>query len=145
MENKEQQQDQKIISEQTQKQLIKKQRPRWIVPVIIIAGIIILGIGVWFEYNYWLKSAVPEEQSVEEQQEEVDEFTDWKTYRNEKYGFELKYPVIEKEQIVEEKDSFEQNMVYFKYWSENYKDYTGGRNQYVTIKTGMTHNMNIQR
>lgn len=29
--------------------------------------------------------------------------------------------------------------------AESYKDYTGGCNRYVTIKTGMTHNMNMQR
>jgi len=71
-------------------------RPKWIVPVIVIAGIIILGVGAWAGYNYWLKPAVPEEQPAQEQEqpteEEIDEFADWQTYRNEEYGFEFKYP-----------------------------------------------------
>lgn len=79
---------------------IKKQKPKWIVPAIVIAGIIILGAGTWAGYNYWLKPAIPEEQPTEEQQQqeekktkkEQNKFVDWKTYRNKEYGFEFKYP-----------------------------------------------------
>ena len=64
---KEQQQEQKVVPEQVQEQLIKKQKPKWIVPAIVIVGIIILGVGAWVVYNYWFKPALPEEQSTEEQ------------------------------------------------------------------------------
>jgi len=88
-------QEQKPVPETsiTLEQPTKKQKPKWIVPAIIIAGIIVLGVGAWAGYNYWLKPVVPEKQPAEEQQEEEpDEFADWETHKNEEYGFELKYP-----------------------------------------------------
>lgn len=67
------------------------QRPKWIIPAIIVAGIIILGAVVWVGYNYWLKPTISEEQPLEEQQE-PDEFADWKTYSNDKYKVSFMYP-----------------------------------------------------
>jgi len=109
----------------------KKTKPKWIVPAIIISGVIILGVGVWAGYNYWLKPAVPEEQPSKQQSEEKDEFVDWKTYRNEEYGFEVKHPeelIISrthsdppyKEKYIE----FSENIVIFN--SSNYNGYKSG-------------------
>jgi len=58
----------------------KKAKPKWIVPAIIVAGIIILGVGGWFGYNYLLKPAIPEG-AIE-----------WQIYKNDEYSIEFKYP-----------------------------------------------------
>lgn len=53
--------------------------------ILVIAAVAILGGGYW----YWQTSieTLPENPVVAES-----DFTGWKTYRNEKYGFEVKYP-----------------------------------------------------
>ena len=43
---------------------IKKPKPKWLLPVIVIVGIIVLGVGVWAGYNYWLKPGPPEEEEA---------------------------------------------------------------------------------
>jgi len=93
MENQEQKPEQPITPQEQKFTSPKRSdgRPKWIVPVIVIVGIIVLGVGVWVGYNYWLKPAAPEEQPTQEQKPE-DEFVDWRVYKNEKYGIEFKYP-----------------------------------------------------
>ncbi len=50
--------------------------------LIIVLAVIAGGVLAW---QYW-----PE--GVEEEEQPADETVDWQTYRNEEYGFEMKYP-----------------------------------------------------
>ena len=54
---------------------------------IIVFLVILLAVGI-FAWRYWPKEGIkaPKEEVIE------DETADWKTYRNEEYGFEVKYP-----------------------------------------------------
>jgi eight-cysteine-cluster-containing protein len=67
---------------------IKKQKPKWLVLFVIIAGIIVLGLIGWEVYYCWFKFTPVEGWP----KEKGSELTPWKTYRNEEYGFEVKYP-----------------------------------------------------
>ena len=85
----------------------KPKFPTWLsVSGIVIAAEIVLGLVVWGGYELF-KPAPPEETGGEEgteQEEEKlpeDEFADWKTYQNEKYGFEIQYPGDWKATLVE--------------------------------------------
>lgn len=64
-------------------------RPKWLIPVIVIVGVIILGFAAWGGYELFkpTPSKLPEGGEAAE-----DEFKDWKTYQNEEYGFEMRYP-----------------------------------------------------
>jgi len=94
-------QEQPVIPQEPKKP--EKPKPKWLIPIIIMVGIIILGIGAWAGYNYWLKPTVPEEQISEEQQEEKDRKTEkysetisldeiFDKYINYKLGFSIKTP-----------------------------------------------------
>jgi flagellar basal body-associated protein FliL len=70
----------------------------WI--LIILAAIVAGGILTWL--YFWVlqeENKVPEVKMLERK---IDETTNWKTYRNDEYGFEIKYPkdakVIEKKE-----------------------------------------------
>ena len=80
MNNQEQQINQTTTPEQK-----SKPKPKWFIPIIVIVGVIVLGLIVWGGYELF-KPAPPEEPIIE------DEFKDWKTYQNEEYGWEVRYP-----------------------------------------------------
>ena len=66
-------------------------RSRW----LLIGVFIIFTIGiVWVVIFYMKQKPIPvvEENKSAEEFKEID-ITDWKTYRNEEYGFEIKYPI----------------------------------------------------
>jgi hypothetical protein len=80
---------------------IKTQKPKkkFLIPLIIIIAAIVFGGAVWAGYNYWFKDNAPEERLEQKQEQEQQsiaekekETAEWKTYKNEDYGFELKYP-----------------------------------------------------
>jgi len=100
MTNQNQQSNKEAVSDRQ----IKKPRPKWVIPIIVILGIVILGLASWGTYNL-LKPTPKELPEAEQQpttQQPKDEFAGWKTYRNEEYGFEFKYPETF---AVEEKES----------------------------------------
>lgn len=59
------------------------------VAIIIIVVVGILAIGGVLAYQYWWP---PEEVERAEVKTPADETTDWETYRNEEYGYEVRYP-----------------------------------------------------
>ncbi len=67
--------------------LIKERKTNWkyILIILILAGIVGGGTLYW---QWWReKQEIKEPEKIAE-----DEITDWKTYRNEEYRFEIKYP-----------------------------------------------------
>ncbi len=74
---------------------------------------------VLLEEGFYETDEVAKEDDVELQKE--DEFADWNTYKNEKYGFEFKYPDLKNWRIVE--DSQEEKLLkmdIFNLKTENY-------------------------
>lgn len=64
--------------------------------VLIFAFIFVLVIiGIYFSYRFLNTQRFPySNQEAQQVIQEKDEMLNWKTYRNEKYGFEFKYPAI---------------------------------------------------
>ncbi len=56
--------------------------------LIIVLAAIIAGAGIFAYQYYWM----PEEKYIERPPLVKDEIANWKTYTNEEYGFEIKYP-----------------------------------------------------
>jgi len=94
-------------------------------PIIIIILIIIVLAGGILAWQYLgvteEKAKLPEEKISEEKEEVVPEekTADWKTYRNEEYGYEIAYPnnhIVEEERtspIPEEEYPY---AVYYEFW-----------------------------
>lgn len=55
---------------------------------IIAIVAILIGVAGWAGYNYSQKN----KEQIEETPKQEDETANWKTYRNDQYGFEIKYP-----------------------------------------------------
>jgi len=70
--------------------------------IIIIVAVAVIAVGGVFAYQYYQNSQIPMTniQSNPNNQIQVkDETADWKTYKNDQYGFEIKYPESNFEQI----------------------------------------------
>jgi len=59
----------------------------WAIIALAVIVVIIVGGGV-----YWWQKIIEEKSTEESTPEPVDETADWKSYRNEGYGFEIRYP-----------------------------------------------------
>ncbi len=74
--------------------------PNWAsILITVITTVIVVGLVAWGGYELFKPSPskLPEGGEVVEEKEKVlpeeeDEFANWKTYQNEEYGFEFKYP-----------------------------------------------------
>ena len=75
---------------------------RTILTVLII--VVLLGIGGFFWWKDW-KAPSPQPSQTQTQQHS-ENLSEWKTYRNEEYGFEIKYPPTWKNCEVKENDLF---------------------------------------
>jgi hypothetical protein len=92
-------------------EITKPQKPKkkFLIPLIIIVGILIIGGGIFAYFQFFREGA---KTGGEEQKNEI---ADWKTYKNEEYGFEFKYP---DDWIVEDGIADETESIKKGYWIE---------------------------
>lgn len=75
------------------KQVLNKEISTPIAIGIVLILVILVGGFTWWQYGEtWREASDLPEVELPEKEEMKDETTDWKTYRNEDYGFEIKYP-----------------------------------------------------
>jgi hypothetical protein len=84
----------------------KPKSKKWLVPVIVIVGVLILG-GLVFAFWSDIKGLFVGEPIVE------DELVNWQTYQNEEYGFELIFPDTWKGFTVERSETNYENSFYY--------------------------------
>jgi len=69
---------------------------KWLWPLVVVLVLAVIGVSAWAVYNKQIKkdteSAVEIFDTENKIEEEADEFANWKIYRNEDYGLEIKYP-----------------------------------------------------
>lgn len=98
-----------------------------IVLVIIAAGIVAFGVGVWYlakienKQMNSLATAPTSTVQLTAPSSTIDIFG-WKTYRNEKYGFEFKYPISTKEWKTYRSDLYGFEVKYPSFVNDSIKD-----------------------
>ncbi len=92
-------QEQKTVPEQvleqpiTPQEPIKKPKPKWLILVIVIVGVIALSLIVWGAYELFKPAPSEEGEGIEEEEELLeDETAGWKTYSDDVYLFSFKMP-----------------------------------------------------
>ena len=81
-------------------------KTNWKFLLIVILLAVIAGGGIWFLSDLDQEKPITPEEDLAEHIEE--KTADWETYRNEKYGFEIKYPkalILEESAIVRHPDT----------------------------------------
>ena len=80
----------------------------WTIVLIIVLSVMIVGLVSYGAYHYFAPQPEPAELPAAGEEEitpsplptsEPDETADWQVYRNEEYGFEMRYPLELKENI----------------------------------------------
>ena len=104
--------------------------PAWASVLIIVLSVMIVGLVSYGAYWYFAPQPEPAELPTADEGEPTgepaDEMADWQVYRNEEYGFEVRYPnsiEVKEDKDTGESFSVEQCYVYFSY--KNYKE--GGK------------------
>jgi len=67
----------------------KSGMPTWAIVLITVLAIAVIGVGVYVAYQYYLDSQL--EPAPRGDQQPTDPAADWQTYKNEEYGFSLKF------------------------------------------------------
>lgn len=95
---------------------------------LVLLVVLLVFVGVMAIAYFWFSLTLigPGSVDIKTPQPITNEFADWKTYRNEEYGFEIKYPSPFIEPGAGSKD------IDFTYWSEKYTSSITGFSIYPT-------------